>query len=414
MTGGPLRRGKFGRGVLLSLQLLAAHRLRTALSVSGLLIGGAAVMVMAAAGEGAEQDVLARLQAMGTNLLVVSAAPAPLVAGRPRQANVNTTLTAADAAAIAGQSGFAMAVAPAVRRAAVLRWEDRNVATTLTGTTAEGLRIRNIEPGSGRLFDDTDDRGRRRVIVLGPAVARSLFAGADPVGRQIRIGNSEFEVIGVARPRGIDPVGADLDDVAMIPFDTAARRVFNIAYVHAIFVQAASSAGLPDLESEVRGILRARHPARSGAAEPFMIQNQAALLLTERGAAQALNQLVLAVAGIALLLGGIGVITVMQMSVRERTREIGLRRAVGATRGDIRLQFLVESAILAIAGGVAGVMIGIAAAGAAALFGPWNLVLSWPAAALGVACSAAVGLAAGIIPAARAARLEPIEALRAA
>jgi putative ABC transport system permease protein len=284
----------------------------------------------------------------------------------------------------------------------------------LTGTTAEGLRLRNIRAGSGRLFDEDDDRERQRVAIIGPAVARSLFPGVDPVGREVRVGDLRFEVIGVARPRGIDPLGTDLDDFVTIPFGTAMRRLLNISYVHAIYVRAQSSAHLDGLERDIRDILHERHTPRTGIGEPFVIQNQASLLKAERAATAALNQLVPAVCGIALLLGGVGILTVMLMSVRERTREIGLRRALGASRKDIQTQFVLESAMLGGVGGAAGVIVGVAASGAFAMFGDWDLVISWQIALLGFACSMLLGLIIGVIPAARAARLEPMEALRAA
>jgi putative ABC transport system permease protein len=399
---------------MLSLQLLAAHRLRTALSVSGLLIGVAAVMVMAAIGRGAEQQLRDRLQAMGTDLLIISAAPAPRIAGRPRQVEVQTDLSADDAIALLEEIPAAVAAAPAVNRNAVLRWEGLNRTTGLSGTTVEGLRIRNIRASSGRLFDDTDDREQRRVAVIGPAVARSLFAGVDPVGRTTRIGPLEFEVIGVAQARGIDPLGTDLDDFVVIPFQTAVRRVSNLNYINAIYVQARSSDALEELERDVRAMLSNRLAQRSGAPAPYTIQNQALLLRAERASVGALNQLVPAVSGIALLLGAIGILTVMLISVRERTREIGLRRALGASQRNIHTQFVLESGMLGIAGGMAGAAVGGAASGIASYFGNWPLVIAWDAAAIGAACSLVLGLVIGLIPAARAARLEPIAALRTA
>ncbi|MDQ3697863.1 MAG: ABC transporter permease [Gemmatimonadota bacterium] len=407
------RRGKLARGLLLSLQLLAAHRLRTALSVSGLLVGVAAVIVMVAVGAGAERRVLERVRAMGTDLLVVSAAPAPRIAGRKRQVATLTTLRIADADAIAAESFIALAAAPDVSRSLVARWEGRNTTATVTGTTPEGLRMRNIRAQTGRLFDEGEDRERRRVAVVGGTVARNLFGDDDPVGREIRIGSVPFDVIGVMRRRGTDAAGTDLDNVIVVPLETAMRRVLSIPYVHALFIQAPSSARLDALEVEVREILGRRHRVRSGATEPFVILNQAVLLRTERGAARAMNQLIVSVAVLALLVGGIGILAVMLISVRERGREIGLRRAVGARRKDIQLQFLLESAMLAAAGGTGGVIAGLAVVGAAALLGLWELAVSWLAAALGVACSALLGVAAGVIPAARAARLQPIEALHA-
>lgn len=408
------RRGNVARGLVLSLQLLAAHRLRTALSVSGLLIGVAAVMVMAAIGRGAEQQLRGRLQAMGTDLLVISAAPAPRVAGRPRQVDVQTDLSADDATLLLEEVPSAVAAAPAVNMSAVLRWEGLNRATGLSGTTAEGLRIRNIRARAGRLFDDTDDREQQRVAVIGPAVARSLFAGVDPVGRITRIGALEFEVIGVAAPRGLDPLGNDLDDFVAIPFQTAARRVHKLNYVDAIYVQARSSDELDELEHDVRAVLNAHLADRTGVSDAYTIQNQAMLLRAEREATGALNQLVPVVSGIALMLGAIGILTVMLMSVRERTREIGLRRALGASRRNIRTQFVLESGMLGIAGGAAGALVGVAASAIASSFGGWPLVIAWDAAAIGAACSFVLGLAIGLLPAARAARLEPIAALRTA
>jgi putative ABC transport system permease protein len=243
-------------------------------------------------------------------------------------------------------------------------------------------------------------------------VAASLFPGLDPVGRELRVGDLRLEVIGVAAPRGIDPLGTDLDDFVTIPFGTATRRLMNIPYVHAIHVQAYASADLPRLEQEVREILLGRHGPRSGQPEPFRIQNQASLLRAERAASAALNDLIPAVSFMALLLGGVGILTVMLMSVRERTREIGLRRAVGASRKAIRHQFLMESALLGMLGGTAGVVLGVAAAQSAALLGGWDVMISWPAAGLGFVSSVLLGLLAGAVPAIRAARLEPMAALR--
>ena len=413
MNAARRRHRRLARGLLLSAQLLVAHRLRTTLSVSGLLVGVAAVIVMVAIGEGAERRVLERVARMGTNLLVVSAAPAQRVAGRPRQVRVHTMLRAADAAAIEQESALAVAAAPAVSRSMVVRSDGVNTTTMTTGTTPTGLAIRNISAASGRVFDDDDDHERRRVALVGPTVARTLFPGVDPVGRVVRIGNVPFEVIGVTRARGVDPVGVDLDALVVLPFETAVRRLLNIPYVHALYIQARSSADLVALEADVRVILNSRQVARSGMLDAFVVQNQAVLLRTERGAARAMNRLIVGIALLALFSGAIGILVVMLISVRERTREIGLRRALGAKRRDIQLQFVLESAMLATGGGLAGVLVGLVAAGGAAVLGPWDLIVSWYAAGLGVVCSTILGLVSGVIPAARAAGLEPVAALRA-
>jgi putative ABC transport system permease protein len=373
----------------------------------------AAVMIMVAIGKGADRRLLEQLQAMGTNIVIVNAAPAIRVAGRPRQVPVRTELRVNDAQAIIEESQFAFESAPVINHSVVLRREGINRTTGLSGTTAGGLRIRNIRAQSGRLFEDDDDVERRKVAVLGPIPANSLFPGVDPVGQELRLRTLRLDVIGVAEPRGRDPLGNDLDDFIAVPLQTAMRRILNISYVHALHIQARSSTELEALERDVRDILRRRHAARSGIAEGFVILNQAMLLQTEREATATLNRLIPAVAGIALLLGAVGILTVMLMSVRQRTREIGLRRALGASRKDIRVQFIIESAMLGAAGGAAGVLVGLAGSWAAAYFGGWDFIISWEPALLGLGCSMILGVAVGSIPAARAASLEPSEALRA-
>ena len=407
------RRRNLARGLLLSVQILAAHRLRTLLSISGLLIGVAAVMIMVAIGKGADRRLLEQLQTMGTDIIIVNAAPATRVAGRPRQVPVHTELRVSDAQAIIEESAFAIGAAPVINRSVVLRREGINRTTGLSGTTADGLRIRNIRARSGRLFDDVDDIERSSVAVLGPVAASSLFPDVDPVGQELRLGKLRLDVIGVAEPRGRDPLGNDLDDFIVVPLQTAMRRILNISYLHALHIQARSSAQLEALERDVREILHRRHAARSGVPESVVILNQAMMLQSEREATAALNRLIPAVAGIALLLGAVGILTVMLMSVRQRTREIGLRRALGASKKDIRMQFIVESAMLGAAGGAAGVLVGLAGSWAAAFLGGWDLIISWYPALLGLGCSMILGVAVGSIPASRAASLEPIEALRA-
>jgi putative ABC transport system permease protein len=400
------------RTAALSLRLLAAHKVRTALSVAGLVVGVAAVMVMVAFGRGAEARILERIHAMGTDLVVVSAAPAPRIPGRPRQAPTVTLLRPDDALAIVRESAHARRAAPAATRSVRVRWEDRVVPTTLTGMTPEGLAILNVVAASGRTFDGDDERDLRAVALLGPTAARSLFGGADPVGRDIRIGRTPFEVIGVTAPRGPDFAGGDQDDVILVPLATALRRVLNIPYVHTILVQATRADALLPLEADVRAALDALHPPRIGAAEAFRIQNQARLLRVEREAARSLTRLVLGVGVLAFLVGGIGILSVMLISVRERMREVGLRRALGARKRDVLVQFVLESSLLAALGGGAGVALGTLVAMGAALFGPWDLRVSWTVALAAAASSAAVGLVAGSVPAWRASRLSPVETLR--
>jgi putative ABC transport system permease protein len=403
---------KFSRNAILSCQILAAHKLRTLLSMTGVVVGVGAVILMVSVGRGAEKRILDRIRGLGTDLVVVNAAPARLMIGRQRTVATVTSLRPEDARAIGLECPHVVAVAPAVNKSLVVRWEGNNRSTTVTGMAAEGFRLRNIPLGSGRAFDEEDDRVRRRVAVLGPTVASSIFGAADPVGQQIRLGPVAFEVIGVTRPRGIDANGADQDDMVLVPLETAMRRLLNIPYLHTIFVQGRHSQSLDRVEQEVRTLLRQRQRLPEGRPDPFTIQNQTSLLETQRETAHAMTLLIGSVAGIALLVGGVGILAVMLISVRERTREIGLRRALGARRQDIRLQFLTEAALLAGTGGLTGVLAGSAATRIAPLFGAWETVFSWPAAAVAFGFSLTVGLVFGLYPALRASRLEPIQALR--
>ena len=411
---GPLSRSlhRALRGVRLSAELLAAHRLRSLLSAAALLVGVAVVTVMVSVVEAAERRVVERVQALGTNLLTVSAAPAPRVAGRARQLATTTVLRASDAEAIAEEVRLAGATAAMVTRSMVIRAEGRNTTASVIGTTPDGVRIRHVAPRAGRLFDDLEEHEIRRVALVGPGVARVLFGGGDPVGQQVRLGAVPFEIIAVLEPRGTDVGGTDLDNTVIVPLSTAMRRLFNIPYVHTLLVQARRAEDLEALESDVRAVLDRRLDARSGVTMPYVVQNQAVLLRTQRGAARTMSGLILAVATLSLVVGGAGILAVMLLSVRERMREIGVRRAVGAKRRDLELQFVLEAGLLAAAGGVGGVLVAALFTVGVALIGSWDLAFSWRAALLGLASSATIGVLVGLYPAALAARLDPIRALR--
>jgi putative ABC transport system permease protein len=406
----PLRRLR--RELRGSRELLAAHRLRTALCLSGLLAGVAAATVMAAVTEGAERRVLERVRALGTNLVIVSAAPAPRVAGRERLVEVATRLRPADADALAAESPLATGAAPAVSRSVVVHAAGLRGNTSLLGTTPEGVRLRGIRAARGRVFDEQEEREQRRVALLGPAVARNLFGSLDPIGLELRLGAVPVEVIGVLAARGTDPGGTDLDNVVVTPLSTAMRRILNIPYVHALYVQGRSEETLGALEDEVRTVLDRRHPAGTGQPPAYRLQSQAVLLRTERGAMRALRNLRRGVGALSLGLGGAGILAIMLLAAKERVREIGLRRAVGAREADIRRQFVLEAALLAGLGGAGGVALGLLLAALGASLGDWSLVVPWRAAALSLALSLVLGVASGVLPAWRAARIEPSDALR--
>jgi len=403
---------KLSRNLSLSYEILAAHTLRTLLSMLGIIVGVGAVVLMVAAGKGAEKRILDRIRDMGTNLIVVNAGQTRIVAGRQRQMATVTTLVADDATAIVASCPSVQRAAPAMSKKLSVRFGAETANTNVVGMTPDGFGIRNIEIASGRTFDTEESRGRRRVAILGPTVVANLFGVGDPVGQRIRIGRVPFEVVGVTRPKGMDANGADQDDLIIVPLTTAMRRLFNVTYVDRIYVQAAHAGALSRAENEVRDLLRQRHRLR-GRSDDFTIQNQATLLKTERETSRSMTLLVGGAAGISLLVGGVGILAVMLISVRERTGEIGLRRAAGARKRDIRDQFLLEAAILSCTGGIIGVASGVAGATLLSRLGYWETVVSWRAAAGGFLFAASLGIVFGLYPALRAAELEPIEALRA-
>ena len=401
----------FSRNLALSCEILAAHKMRTLLSVLGVVVGVASVVLMVSAGRGAEKRILDRIRDMGTNLIVVNAGQTRIIAGRQRQMASVTTLVPEDAAAIRRSCPAVAASAAALARKVSARYEGETTNTNVIGMESDGFRIRNFAPAAGRTFDEEEARAARRVALLGPTVVANLFNGTDPVGLHIRIGRVPFEVVGVTEAKGVDANGVDQDDVILVPLRTAMRRLFNVTHVSSVYAQARSSGVLPQTEREIRGTLRERHRLRDKP-DDFTIQNQATLLETERETVRCMTFLVGGVAAISLIVGGVGVLAVMLISVRERTREIGLRRAIGAMRRDIRNQFLLESGIVSAAGGLVGVVAGVVGAWSCSVFGWWETIISWPYAMGAFFFSVALGVISGFYPAVRAARLEPIAALR--
>lgn len=402
---------QISQSAVVSLEILTAHKGRTLLSVLGLVVGVGAVVLMVAAGRGAQRQVLSRIRDMGTNLIIVNAGQTRIIAGRQRQIAAVTTLTPADAKAIQADCPHVRLAAPACSKKRAVRSGSEDATTNVVGQALHAFQIRNIRVASGRAFDRRESRGSRRVALLGPTVARNLFGGDDPVGQRIRIGRVPFQIIGVTAPKGTDANGADQDDLIIVPVTTAMRRLFHVTAVDTVYVQATSTAALGQAEREIRRLLRRRHRLR-GKPDDFTIQNQATLLKAERETSQAMIWLVGGAAGISLLVGGVGILAVMLISVRERTEEIGLRRAVGARRRDIRNQFLLEAALLSSGGGLLGIALGVGSAWLVSRLGYWETLLSWPSSLISLVFSVALGMVFGLYPAMRAARLEPIEALR--
>jgi putative ABC transport system permease protein len=403
---------KLTKNIGLSMEILATNKLRTFLSVIGVVVGIASVILMVSAGQGAQRRILDRIRNMGANLIVVNAGQTQIIAGRQRQMTTVRTLTQEDAEAMTRECPSVALVSPFVSKKLAARWEDQTANTIAVGMAASGFTIRNFDVSKGRLFTEEENRALKRVGVLGPTVVKNLFGETDPIGLMVRIGKVPFEVVGTTLPKGIDQNGADQDDLIIVPLRTAMRRLLNVAYVQSVYAAAKDTSLMNKAESEIREVLRIRHRLR-GKPDDFTIQNQETVLATEREASQSMTVLIGSVAGISLIVGGVGILAVMLISIGERRGEIGLRRALGARCLDIRLQFLIESILLAGTGGTIGVVLGVACAFALAALGYWETLISWPSTAVAFVFSAVLGVFFGIYPASRAARLEPIEALRA-
>jgi putative ABC transport system permease protein len=403
---------KVARGLRISAKQLAAHKTRTALALVGIVIGVSTVVVMVAVGNGAQKDVLRRIEGMGTNLVIVTAGQARATAGR-RAVGTVTTLTPQDAAALGDECPSIGAVAPVESRRMTVRAGAFSTTTSIVGTSADYPEIRNVGIARGVFFSEEENTAALRVAVLGRTVVQNIFEGVDPLGETIRIGTVPFVVVGILESKGLDMNGVDQDDQVIVPIRTALRRLLNQDHVSAIHIRAANRDAVAAAAVEVREVLRDRHRLdRTGAPDDFAIQTQADLIDARREVSDSFTTLVASIAAVSLLVGGIGILAIMLISIRERTREIGVRMAVGASRKDVRLQFLIEASILGVGGGVAGIVLGLAVAGGVALATRWPISVSAMSVALSFGFSLLVGIFFGVYPASRAARLEPSDAVR--
>lgn len=400
----------------ISMEVLMGHKLRTLLSSSGIAIGVAAVVLMVGAGQAAEQDVVGKVKAMGTNLLVIQSGRFRSIGGRSRQVSHYTTLTPQDARLIERRlsgSGVGL-VCGFVQRGVVARYQEVRTRTSLAGADPEVFAIRTITADKGRLYTDLDQRSMARVAVVGPTVVTNVFLGGDPVGQTLEVNQVLFKVIGVASARGQDLSGNDQDDIIYTPLTTAMQRVFHQTYLQSILVQATDEAAMASLPQEMAPILRKSHKLKPEAEDDFTIQDQAQIMQSQQETSQAFTVLVGSVAGVSLFTGGVGILAVMLISIRERTREIGLRRALGGRKRDILLQFILEAGALAGIGGLAGLLIGLGGNILTCRLAGWPQAWPWGATVYAFGISVAMGVCFGLYPALKAARLEPATALHAA
>ncbi|WP_437806184.1 ABC transporter permease [Sorangium sp. So ce1078] len=385
---------------------LASNRLRTLLTMLGMIIGTAAVVAVLGIGEGARSSVEGRIRSLGANLLMVR--PGSASASGVRSGTVKT-LTEADAEALKALDGVA-AVAPERSGSAQLRYMASNLNASVTGITAAYLEVRSLSVASGVGFSELDEQQRARVVVLGANVARQLYPGASPLGTRLQINGSAFRVVGVLAEKG-SGMGSP-DDGVFVPLSTHRSVLFGQDHLSTISLQLASEDRSDVVIAQLDQLLRLRHRLRADQPSDFEVRSQAEMLATMGQITGTFTTLLGSVAAVSLIVGGIGIMNIMLVSVRERTREIGVRMAVGARRRDILRQFLVEAVVVSLAGGVAGVGLGYAAAVLLSRFGEWATIVPPYAVGLALGVSILIGITFGVGPARRAARLDPVEALR--
>ena len=402
--------------VRIAARALRVNMLRSALTMLGIVIGVGAVITMVAVGAGAQQRVSEQIQSLGSNMIVVLSGSATQ-GGVRMGSGSQLTITEDDAWAIQREISLVEAAAPIMRGGAQIIYGNLNWSTTIQGVTPEYFVAREWAAVDGKTVGQEDVDGATKVAVLGQTVSFNLFADTDPVGQVIRIKNVPFTVVGVLDRKGQTTWGQDQDDTVVIPLSTAKKKVLGVSQANAksvgsISVKVRESRMMSAAEDEIRGLLRQRHRLQPYQEDDFWIRNLAEVLESQEASSRVLTMLLAAIASVSLLVGGIGIMNIMLVSVTERTREIGLRMAIGARGIDVRLQFLVEALMLSLGGGVLGTFAGIAASHAISDAFSWPSHISPNAILLAFGFSAAIGIFFGFYPASKAATLDPIDALR--
>jgi putative ABC transport system permease protein len=397
-----------------SFRSLRANKMRSALTMLGMIIGVGAVIVMVAIGEGANQRISAQISSVGSNLLLVL--PGSTTSGGLRSGFGGVpTLTMGDARAIGKELPPVRFATPSIRTSAPVVYGNQNWSTIVQGVWPEYLEMRDWRIVSGRNFTAAETEAASKVVLLGQTVAENLFGPEDPVGKIVRIKRSPFTVVGVLDRKGQSPQGQDQDDTVVLPITTLQKKLYASAHagtVGVIMVQAVDGESVKEAERQVAALLRQRHRIGPGQDDDFSVRNLSEVLALAETATRIMSLLLGGIASVSLLVGGIGIMNIMLVSVTERTREIGIRMAVGARERDILSQFLIEAMLLALTGGAAGIVLGAAGAVLTSRFAGWSTVISPSAVFLAFGFSAAVGIFFGFYPARKASRMDPIEALR--
>ena len=404
----------FTESLKMAAKTLSANKLRSSLTMLGIIIGNASVIAMIGIGEGAQKFVNGELQSLGPNVLFI--VPGNQDARQLGDLDVPRTLVVADADAIATQVPSVAAVAAEKTTQGIISYGSRNTSSSVVGTTSGFLTVRSFEVAQGRFLDNLDQRSNSLVAVVGATLAERLFDAESPLGKQIRVKGITFEIVGVLERKGSN-LGLDYDDSVMIPITTLASRIVGRTSPYGIDVgfisiSANSQEAMETAEFQITNLLRLRHNITDS--DDFYIQSQDTLLDIANTVTGALTLMLAAIASISLFVGGIGIMNIMLVSVRERTQEIGLRKAIGATQQDILSQFLIEAVILSAIGGIVGTALGASGIFLIAAFSPFEAGVSLTAVVMAVGVSGSIGLFFGVVPARQAAKLDPIVALRSA
>ena len=407
---------KIAASMKIALRALRVNRLRSALTMLGIIIGVGAVIAMVAVGSGATARIQEQIQSIGSNLIIVL--PGSITSNGIRLGSgAVSTLTEDDARAIAAECQAVAAVAPTVRGGAQIVYGNNNWATSIQGVTPDYMTIRDYTMMSGQFFTSQDVDSAAKVAVLGDTVVRNLFGDGDPIGQVVRIKNVPFTVAGVLTPKGQSPSGQDQDDIVLLPISTAKQKVIgankaNARSVGSLMVQAVGPAQMQQAQAQMEELLRERHRVQPGQEDDFTVRNLTEVFAAQETSSRVMSILLGAIASVSLIVGGIGIMNIMLVSVTERTREIGLRQAVGAKTRDILSQFLVEAVTLSILGGIVGIVMGVMTSIAISHFAHWSTLVSPMSILMAFVFSALVGVFFGYYPARKAAFLDPIEALR--